>query len=178
MFLPSKVPSLWRIDIVVCRESNHTVVKRFVFESKPEIPVPVLFEPSALKKVKSDSRNLPSWIMNCLQVPLVTRGFPFAGKNVFCTSQFPTNCASSFWPAPVRSAARIPYETVAQPRESSRKLPGALLKSIFSLQLNYRRTPTFVAHCDLIEDSLLCPDNGSTRPPSAYTLQGPDRVGR
>jgi hypothetical protein len=44
------VPSLWRIDIVVCRESYHTVVKRFVFESKPEIPVPVLFVPSEFEE--------------------------------------------------------------------------------------------------------------------------------
>ena len=30
------------MDIVVCRESYQTVVKRLVLESKPEIPVPVL----------------------------------------------------------------------------------------------------------------------------------------
>ena len=41
-----------------------------------------------------------SWIMYCLQVALVTIGFPFIGKNVFTTSHSPTNCASSFWPAP------------------------------------------------------------------------------
>src|SRR5438874_4003661 len=96
MFLPSKAPSLWRIDIVVCRESYHTVVKRFVFGSKPEIPVPVLWVPSELKKVKSDCRNLPSCTMYCLHVAFVTMGFPFIGKNVFTTSHSPTNCASSF----------------------------------------------------------------------------------
>ena len=79
MFLPSNVPSLWRIDIVVCRESYHTVLKRFVLGSKPEIPVPVLFVPLGLKKLKSDYRNLLSWIMYCLQVPFVTRGFPLIG---------------------------------------------------------------------------------------------------
>jgi hypothetical protein len=57
MFLPSNVPSLWRIDIVVCRESYHTVVKRFVLGSKPEISVPVLFVTSGLKKVKSDCKT-------------------------------------------------------------------------------------------------------------------------
>jgi len=96
MFLPSNVPSLCRIDIVVCRESYHTVVKRFVLESKPEIPVPVPFVPSALKKVKSDYRNLPSWIMYCLHVPFVIIGLPFVGKKVLTTSQSPANCASSF----------------------------------------------------------------------------------
>jgi hypothetical protein len=70
MSLPSNVSSLWRIDIVVCRESYHTVVKRFVWGSKPEIPVPVLFVPSGLKKVKSDCRNLPS-----LDHVLLTRAF-------------------------------------------------------------------------------------------------------
>src|ERR1700747_3032452 len=100
MLLPSHVPSLWRIDIVVCRESYHTVVKRFVLGSKPEIPVPVLFVPSGLKKVKSDCRNLPSWIMYCLHLPLVARGRPVTGKNVLTTSQSPANSASSFWPAP------------------------------------------------------------------------------
>src|SRR6202042_2297806 len=100
MFLPSNVPSLWRIDIVVWRESYHTVVKRFVLSSKPEIPVPVLFVPSAPMKTKSDCRNLPSWIMYCLHVPFVTIGFPFTGKNDLTTSQSPTNCASTFCPAP------------------------------------------------------------------------------
>src|SRR6185312_8245169 len=102
MFLPSNVPSLCRIDIDVCRESYHTVVNRFVFESNPEMPVPVLvFFPSASTNVKSDCRNLPSSIMYCLHVPLLTFGFPpFAGKNVFTTSHSPTNCASSFCPAP------------------------------------------------------------------------------
>jgi hypothetical protein len=61
----SNVPSLWRIDIVVCRESYHTVVSRLILESKPEIPVPVLFVPSGLKKIKSYRRNLPSWITYC-----------------------------------------------------------------------------------------------------------------
>src|ERR1700679_3380357 len=100
MFVPSNVPSLWRIDIVVFCESYHTVVKRFVFESKPEIPVPLLLLPSVSKKTKSDCRNLPPWIMYCLHVPLVTVGCPFAGKNVFTMSQSPANCASNFWPAP------------------------------------------------------------------------------
>ena len=49
-----------------------------------------------LKKVKSDCRNLPSWIMYCLQEPFVTFGAPFCGKNDLTTSQSPTNCASSF----------------------------------------------------------------------------------
>jgi hypothetical protein len=71
------------------------VVKRFVLESKPEIPVPVLFFPSASRKVKSDCRNLPSSIMYCLHVPFLTIGFPFIGKNVLTTSQSLTNCASS-----------------------------------------------------------------------------------
>ena len=84
------------MDIVVCRESNQTVVKRFVLESKPEIPVPVLFVPSELTKVKSETRNLPSWTMYCLHSPFVTMGFPFIGKKLFTTSQSPTNCASSF----------------------------------------------------------------------------------
>src|SRR5215472_4570291 len=96
MFLPSNVPSLWRIDIVVWCESYHTVVKRFVLESKPEIPVPVLFVPSALKKVKSDCRNLPSWIIYCLHVPLVTMGLLLVGKNDLTRSQSPANCPSSF----------------------------------------------------------------------------------
>jgi hypothetical protein len=61
MFLPSKVPSLWRIDIVVWRHSHHSVVRRFVLGSKPEIPAPVFFVPSGLTKVKSDSGNLPSY---------------------------------------------------------------------------------------------------------------------
>src|SRR5262249_9131240 len=91
MFLPSNVPSLWRIDIVVCRESYHTVVKRFVLESKLEAPVPVLLVPSGLTKVKSETRNLPSWTMYCLHAPFVTLGVPFAGKNVLTTSQSPVN---------------------------------------------------------------------------------------
>src|SRR5580692_7882082 len=86
--------------MVVCRESYHTVVKRFVLESKPEIPVPVLLVPSDSKKMKSDCRNLPSWIMYCLHVPFVTFGSPFTGKNDLTTSQSPTNCASTFCPAP------------------------------------------------------------------------------
>ena len=51
--------ALANLDIVVCGESHHTVVKRFVLESKPEIPAPALF-PSGLRKVKSDCRNFPS----------------------------------------------------------------------------------------------------------------------
>src|ERR1700722_358666 len=100
MFAPSNVPSLWRIDIDVFCESYHTVVNRLVCESKPEIPVPVLLLPSVSKKTKSDCRNLPSWIMYCLHVPLVTTGAPLAGKNVLTMSQSPANCASSFCPAP------------------------------------------------------------------------------
>jgi hypothetical protein len=80
IFLPSNVPSLWRIDTVVWRESYQTVVQRFVLESKPEIPAPVFFAPSGLKKVKSDCKNFPSWIMYCLHLPFVTIGFPSFGK--------------------------------------------------------------------------------------------------
>jgi hypothetical protein len=56
------------------------VVKRFVLESKPEIPVPVFFVPSGLKKVKSDCKNFPSWIMYGLHLPFLTIGFPSFGK--------------------------------------------------------------------------------------------------
>jgi len=77
-------------------ESYHTVVKRFVLGSKPEIPVPVLLVPSELKNVKSDCRNLPSWTRYCLHAAFVEIGWPFMGKNVFTTSHSPANCASSF----------------------------------------------------------------------------------
>ena len=44
----------------------------YVLESKSEIPVPLPLVPSELKKVKSDCRNLPSWIMYSLHLPFVT----------------------------------------------------------------------------------------------------------
>ena len=62
---------------------------------KNDIPVPVLLLPSVSKKVKSDCRNLPPWIMYCLQVPFVTTGDPLAGKKVFTISQSPANFASN-----------------------------------------------------------------------------------
>src|ERR1043166_1349780 len=100
MFFPSNVPSLWRIDMVVWWESYHTVVNLFVFGSKPEMPVPVVFLPFASVNVKSDCRKRPSWIIRCLHVPCDLIGSPLAGKTVFSTFQSPANFASSSWPAP------------------------------------------------------------------------------